>query len=166
MNEKNGFVEAAQAYRRGRSEIVRGVLYARAVILDTLHKFPTDAHPKELEWATKGIDYLNFEFSHPHGEIIFDADPLEEGNSITVTIREKNRMTGETKLFVATFPALLIKEDPTAISSYARELIRREQRKSVEEREALDQAIARVEVEAERLEARKQQLIARRAELL
>lgn len=159
-NSKVEFVEASRQYNTSKDTIKRGVQYARACILDILHKFPKEVHPTELVWAFQQTNYINYEFRNANGKkLLPHENPTAEGNILTFYILSRNRFNKESTVTTATMPASLIMENPIAISSYARGLIRNEQAKQQENKSKIAEKVSQVEQQIAALEEKRIQLL-------
>lgn len=159
-NSKVEFIEASRQYTTSKDTIKRGVLYARACIQDILNKFPKEVHPAELVWAFSGINYINYEFRDANGKkLLYHENPIADENILTFYILSGKRFIKESTLTTATMPASLIMENPVAVSSYARGLIRNEQAKQQDKKSTIAEKLSQVEQEIAALEEKKRTLL-------
>lgn len=121
----------ASSYFAGEKELAERVKFVKTVIKNTLHKFPAELRPEELNWAMRGGRYTGFEFLDYNDNVveITEDKPLTRNHKLSFIIvgETKGWATKEYSFHRATIPAYLLFNDPMAIAQYARTLIRNKQ---------------------------------------
>lgn len=120
----------ANPYFAGEKELAERVKFVKTVIMNTLHKFPAELRPEELNWAMRGGRYTGFEFRDYNDNVveITEDKPLTRNHKLSFfIIGQRGWTTKEYTLDRASIPAYLLFNDPMAIAQYARTLIRNKQ---------------------------------------
>lgn len=120
----------ANPYFAGEKELAERVKFVKTVIMNTLHKFPAELRPEELNWAKRGGRYTGFEFLDYNDNVveITEDKPLTRNHKLSFfIIGQRGWTTKEYTLDRASIPAYLLFNDPMAIAQYARKLIRNKQ---------------------------------------
>lgn len=130
----------ADPYFAGEKELAKRVEFVRTVIRNTLHKFPSELHPEELNWVMRGGRYTGFEFLDGMDNVveITEEKPLTRYHKVSFfIIGQRGWTTKEYTVNRASFPAYLLFNDPMAIAQYARQLIRNKQ-SQIRTKQAMD----------------------------
>jgi hypothetical protein len=128
------------SYFAGEKELAERVKFVKTVIMNTLHKFPAELRPEELNWAMRGGRYTGFEFRDYNDNVveITEDKPLTRYHKLSfIIIGQRGWTTKEYTFEQASIPAYLLFNDPMAIAQYARKLIRNKQYQ-IRTKEAMD----------------------------
>jgi hypothetical protein len=128
------------SYFAGEKELAERVKFVKTVIMNTLHKFPAELRPEELNWAMRGGRYTGFEFRDSNDNVveITEDKPLTRYHKLSFfIIGQRGWATKEYTFDRASIPAYLLFNDPMAIAQYARKLIRNKQYQ-IRTKEAMD----------------------------
>lgn len=165
----NRITSISTSYFEGEKELSKRVEFVRTVIKNTLHKFPKELWPEELEWVIRGGKYTGFEFRDFNDKVveITAENPINRRHTFHFyIIGRKSYLSSELQVRKASFPAELLFNDPMAIAQYARNLIRQKQTKirlelSADANRKLEDVakkIAQLNVEREKLEQQKRDI--------
>lgn len=129
FNRINSFTNP---YFEGEKELVKRVNSAKTVISNTLHKFPQELWPEELNWANSryATRMTGFEFRDYNDKVveITEDKPLRRDYTLSFYLIGKNSYSSNNLVAQrVTIPAYLLFNDPMATAQYARKLIRTKQ---------------------------------------
>ena len=128
----NRITSFSTSYFEGEKELVKRVNFVKAVIRNTLNKFPTELHPEELAWVKAGGKVTGFEIrdSKDKAVEITAENPITRHHVLSFyIIGRKSWTSSEPVVRSASIPAELLFNDPMAIAQYARKLVRAKQSK-------------------------------------